>query len=190
MILAAGASRRMGTQKLLLPWGGRPLLQHVLDTAAATSPTRLVLVLGSDHAEVRAAISTPANTRVVVNPHFADGQATSLAAGLSALEGTHGVVVLLGDQPEVAERAITRVGDALARAEGEIVRARYDDAPGHPVGLAPGIWPRAIGLRGDTGARALMATARVTEVEVEGRAPPDIDTAAAYRDLCARRAPE
>ena len=85
LVLAAGAGTRMGSPKQLLPVGGRPMLQHAVDAAAAGELGELVVVLGHAAREVAAALTLPPGARVVVNDRHAEGQATSLASGLAAM---------------------------------------------------------------------------------------------------------
>lgn len=185
LVLAAGASARMGRPKQLLCWAGRPLVQHVLDAAAAGGLEELVVVLGHAAGDIAAALAPPRGTRLVVNPDHASGQSSSLVAGLSAMdEGVHAALVLLADQPQVRADAIR----ALMASHGDgrpIARCAYRGRPGHPVLLGREVWPELRALRGDEGARGILAAhpERVADVEVGGDPPPDIDTPAAYRSL-------
>ena len=195
IVLAAGAGSRMaGGPKQLLPLAGRPILQHVLD-AAAEAGLGVVLVLGHAAGEVAAEIRPPPGTRVVVNPLHARGQSTSLRAGLDRLpESADAALVLLGDQPEVRPDAIRAVVDAHAAHGAPVTRAAYRGRAGHPVLLDRSVWPAARALRGDAGARALIAAhaGRVELVEVGGDPPEDVDTPEdlrRLRDRAARRRP-
>jgi molybdenum cofactor cytidylyltransferase len=182
LILAAGRSARMGAPKALLPLAGRPMLQHVIDAAVAAPVPGIVLVLGNAAQEVAAAVILPSDAVVVVNPHWEDGQATSLRAGLDAIpESVHGALVLLGDQPEVRPDAIWALAEARRREEeggALILRAAYRGRASHPVVLDREVWPGVEALRGDQGARALLAAhaGRVQLVEVGGDPPEDVDT--------------
>ena len=187
IVLAAGASTRMGRFKQLLPLGGRPLLQHVLDEAAAASRLdEIVLVLGHRAGEVREAISLPGGraVRVVVNTEYATGLSSSLRAGLRAADPRAVAAgVLLGDQPRVLAKLIDGVAGAFLEGGASAARPVYRDrrgrpVPGHPVFLARGIWPRIERLRGDEGARSLLSQrpGELVEVPVDGDPPPDLDT--------------
>ncbi len=76
VILAAGASRRMGTQKLHLPIWGKPVLQHVIDAAIASAPEEIVVVT-SDATGLNRAVSLPPQVRVIENRDSESGQASS-----------------------------------------------------------------------------------------------------------------
>ncbi|MGH7539771.1 MAG: nucleotidyltransferase family protein, partial [Gemmatimonadota bacterium] len=111
-------------------------------------------------------------------------------------ESARAVVVLLADEPEVATGAIRRVVTAWGRTaagpgvEGRsaIVRARYDDRPGHPVLIATDRLSRLASRRVDRGLRDLFERGDPAprEVRVPGPAPADVDTEADYRALLAR----
>ena len=185
----------MGSPKQLLPLGGQPLLQHVVDAAAAAGLSDVIIVLGHAADEVGAALVLPPGARTVLNPRHAEGQATSLATGLSAAApGATAALVLLGDQPEVRPGAIRAVAAAHTPGGAPILRAAYGGRPGHPVLIDRALWPEAMALRGDGGARALIARhpGSLRLVEVGGAPPEDVDTPDDHRRLThrAERPPE
>jgi molybdenum cofactor cytidylyltransferase len=182
VVLAAGASTRMGRPKQLLEIAGRPLLQHVVDAALASSLDEVIVVLGHRADEVEAALRLGGRARAVANPEFAAGQITSLRCGLAAANpAARAAAVLLGDQPTLRSEAIDEMVAAFLAAGARAARPVYPDAggrPGHPVLLAREIFHELDPLRGDQGARTLFSEQRpgVLEVSVAGQPPPDIDT--------------
>jgi molybdenum cofactor cytidylyltransferase len=202
LVLAAGASRRFGSPKLIAPLDGRPLLQHALDSLAAAGLRDVVVVLGDEAPSIETAIAWR-DERRVVNPRPGDGLASSLRVGLDAAvevpEAT-AVLVVLGDQPAIRGDVIAAVVDAAddpALAALPFVRARYADDPApNPVLVRRSAWALAAGLDGDRGLGPLLAARPdlVAEVEVAG-ANPDVDTPAdlallAASDPAIRRVPE
>ena len=186
IILAAGASSRMGRAKQLLPLRGRPLLQRVLDEAVASRLDEVVLVLGHRAEEIRETLALPEGGRVraVVNADWARGQSTTLRLALRRASPTAtAAAILLGDQPGVEAALIDRVARAFLDAGLPAARPVYSAAdgsrvPGHPVLLARRIWSEVDEIGGDEGARALLAARAdwLLEVPVEGEPPADIDT--------------
>jgi molybdenum cofactor cytidylyltransferase len=190
IILAAGASRRMGRPKLLLPLADRPLLQHVVDRVATAPVSEIIVVIGPNGAGIRSAVSLPASppSRWKENPQAESGQSSSLRAGLEgSSEQAEYAAVFLGDQPGIDAGLLGRLVEALehskrAAARPVFVRADGSSVPGHPVVVAKSLWPRLLEVSGDRGARALWTEhpELMLEVPAEGEPPPDIDTPADY----------
>ena len=123
----------MGQPKALLPWGSVPLVQHQVNLLTAQSTIdQLLVVVGSLLDEVRQALQgTPA--RVVANPRFREGRATSLAAGARALEGSpSGVLVVNVDQPLAADLLDPLVA-AWRNDPGALWRPSHQGRGGHPL---------------------------------------------------------
>jgi molybdenum cofactor cytidylyltransferase len=177
VVLAAGTGSRFGGTKQLATLGGKPLAQHAIDTLEAAGVDELVVVTGHDAVRVATALSLPQGGRIAYNPRFADGQATSLAAGLHALDDeSEAAVVLLADQPGVEPAVIRALVDRFLETRSRIVRAAYRDAPG-PSLLSREIYAEAGHLSGDVGARELIASHPdwVDEVDVDAPVPMDVD---------------
>jgi CTP:molybdopterin cytidylyltransferase MocA len=164
VVLAAGEGTRFGGAKQLAELDGKPLLEHALATVAAVPAIeRFVLVLGARADEVRAGIDAR-GAEVLVCEDWNEGQAASLRTGLSAVSDMEAAVILLGDQPGITPAAIEAV---LAHFDGSRpLRAVYDGTPGHPVVMPRALFPQAMELRGDEGAKQLLDDAGVRRVEV------------------------
>lgn len=180
VVLAAGASRRFGSPKLLAPLGDRPLLQHPLDALAAAGMDDVVVVVGTGAAEIERAIVWRGERRVV-NPRPEDGLSSSVRVGLDAAAedpATDAVLVVLGDQPRLRAGVVRAVLDEAERTDRPIVRVRYaEDGAPNPVLVRRDAWALAAGLDGDRGLGPLLDRRPdlVAEIAVEG-VNPDVDT--------------
>jgi molybdenum cofactor cytidylyltransferase len=180
IVLAAGEASRYGGQKLLAPLRGKPLLQHALDAANASRLEPVVVVLGADADKITRAIDV-GRARIVRNAEYASGQASSLRAGVHAVEDADAVIVLLGDQPLVTAALL----DALVARQRETgaaaVICAQDGRRSPPTLLGAEFFPLIDALRGDVGAREILA--RRSDVVTLDVAPAiarldDIDTRA------------
>ncbi|MGH9039317.1 MAG: nucleotidyltransferase family protein [Acidimicrobiia bacterium] len=179
VVLAAGRGSRFGGEKPkpLARLGPRSMLAHAIGAAAAGGIRPVVVVVGYGADEVAAAAGPM--VRLVENPDWEEGMATSLRAGLAALAGDEGVVaaaVALADQPRIGPEAYRRV--AAAHREGAaLVVATYEGVRGHPVVIGREHWAEAMSLSGDQGARSLLEKYEVTEVACDGTgSAADVDT--------------
>ena len=188
VVLAAGLSSRMGSNKLLADIGGKPLVRRVVEAALASAADPVVVVTGNAGSAVRDALSDP-QVLLAENPGFTKGLSTSLRAGLSALpDNCNGALFLLGDMPDVSAALIDKLIAAFDPAEGRaICVATRHGKRGNPVLWSRRFFPDIMALTGDIGAKHLMIEhdELVCEVEAEDDAPlTDIDTPealAAYR---------
>ena len=178
-VFAAGRGSRLGgdASKPLLEWRGRPLLAWALDAAIASGLAPVLVTVGYRAADVRA--SLPASVEILDNPEWEEGIAASLRAVLTALAPraeVTAVCVGLADQPRTGPEAYRRLA-AAHEAGAQFAVATYDGRRGNPVLLARSLWPQAMELRGDAGARQLMDTVPVTDVPCDGTgAADDVDT--------------
>jgi len=188
IVLAAGLSSRMGSNKLLAAVDGKPLVRHAAEAAGESAADPVVVVTGNAGDAVASTLhDLPLST--VKNPDFAKGLSTSLKSGLNALpDDCDGVVVLLGDMPDVSAALIDKLIAAFDPAEERtICVATRHGKRGNPVLWARRFFPEMLAIEGDVGAKHLMAQygVLVCEVEAENDGPlTDIDTPealAAYR---------
>lgn len=178
LVLAAGESRRLGQPKQLLDLGGKPLVVHAVEHALAAGVDGVVVVIGSHASEVELALRGYPVYRIF-NPHFAQGQGASLAAGVRAMPSTvDAVLVLLGDEPGVPPEAIGAVIARWRESHAPAVVARYGGQQGHPVLFDRSLFFELASLEGDTGGRDILRALGdlVEGVEVAGEPPSDVDT--------------
>jgi molybdenum cofactor cytidylyltransferase len=184
VILAAGTSSRLGRPKQLLDLGGKPVLQHTIDIAASTGVDEIVLVLGHLGELIRSAIDLPPLARVVSNPDYDSGQASSLRVGLAAVDlNADAAVVFLGDQPVLDPRTVADVVEGWRRSEGPVARAVYRGTPGHPVVIGREAFDSFASATGDDGSRRVLERLDVVEVNIDAPAPFDIDTWEQYEEV-------
>jgi molybdenum cofactor cytidylyltransferase len=181
LVLAAGRSSRMGgPNKLLAEIGGRPLLRMVVEAALASQARPLLVVTGHQREQVESALAgLPVS--FVHNPDYAEGLGTSLKAGIAALPAeVDGVVVCLGDMPQVDAALINRLIGAIDPDKGALVAVpTLDGKRGNPVVWSRRFFPDLMAVEGDVGARHLIGRygEAVVEVPVSGAAAlTDIDT--------------
>ena len=183
IVLAAGASTRMGVPKQLLPWRGATLLQHAVQTALDTALGPVIVVLGAQAERCREALDRLA-VATVVNAGWAAGQGGSIAAGVAELERLapelEGVLILLHDQPAIS--AVRLVEFASARREGDlVVAACYNGITGAPAWFRRDLFPELRELNGSSGARKIIEAhaAHLRRVDLP-EAALDIDTPTDY----------
>ena len=187
VVLAAGSSSRMGTPKQLLLVEGRPLLQHVVSQATRSRLDEVVVVLGAAAELIRAALDL-GRARVVFNPDYASGMASSLRAGLGALDvEVSRAVVILGDQPSVSAELLDQLLDLQSASGLPAAALAYGSVLQPPVVLERVLWPEPGSLLGDVGLRELIRRrpelVAALPAASEQRRPVDIDTPEDFRRL-------
>ena len=185
LVLGAGASTRLGQPKQLLEFRGRPLLQSVVDLAHAAPFDEVIVAIGGAAPEVRTAVDF-GSAKTVENVHFTTGCSSSIVAALDAVdERSHGIMLLLGDQPGVTLETIQQL---LSESEDvPLAVCRYDDGRGHPFWFGRTVFDDLRDLQGDKAVWKLLESGRhpVHEVLRPGDVPPDVDTWDDYQRLVA-----
>jgi molybdenum cofactor cytidylyltransferase len=159
ILLAAGAGRRFGvhsgTHKLLQPFpGGEPIAVAAGRNLIAAVPDSIAVVRAGD-LQLAAALGA-VGLRIVEHPGADGGLGTSLAAGVAATPEASGWLIALGDMPWVRPETISALAQALA-AGAALVAPICGGRRGHPVGFAALWGDRLLNLKGDQGARDLIA---------------------------------
>ncbi|HTT97425.1 MAG TPA: molybdopterin-binding/glycosyltransferase family 2 protein [Rhizomicrobium sp.] len=188
IVLAAGLSSRMGSNKLLAEIDGKPLVRRSVEAALSSSVDCVIVVTGNRDAEVGDALAG-LDVTFANNPDFSKGLSESLKRGISTVPQDYdGALVLLGDMPDVTVETIDRLIAAFDPAEDRaICVATRAGKRGNPVLWARRFFPAMMAIEGDVGAKHLMAAndELVCEVEADDDGPLiDIDTPealAAYR---------
>lgn len=186
IILAAGASSRMGRTKQLLPFRGQTILEGVVDNALASSLHRVVVVLGHESETIEPLLASK-DVAVIHNPHYEKGQSSSIKIGLRALtEEVDAALFLLGDQPLVTPEIINLILAAYETSPSPVVLPVSNGKRGNPALFSRETFPRLAALKEDCGARPLFEeyAERILKVPVSSTAIHfDVDTEEDYRKL-------
>ena len=187
IVLAAGKSSRMGSNKLLADLGGKPLLLHCVENLKASAVHDITVVTGNEAEKVSEALKG-LDVKFVHNAQFADGLSKSLKSGLANVgSDIDGVLIALGDMPLVDARTVDRLIAAFSVADHRTICVPvHEGKRGNPV-----LWGRQHfvslqAVEGDQGGRLLMdfLSDEIVEVEVPSRAVlVDVDTPLALGDL-------
>jgi len=194
LVLAAGASSRMGTPKQLLPAGGGTLLDRVLSEALRSDLERIVLVLGFKARAIAKGLKTDLRhpkLRIIENRNYRQGMGSSLAAGLWAVEKDFdAVMILLGDMPHVTAGLINLLVQRCLQSGSPLAALTSGGRRSHPVIIGRPFFPDLHGLEGDEGAKRIFAehADQVLLVEPPGEYDDtDIDTPDEYRAFQRKR---
>ena len=169
LILAAGASRRFGSDKRLHHVDGVPLLAHTV-ARYREAFKRVGVTIRPNEGNVERLIAD-AGALPIIAPDAELGQGRSLAHGVAALADSGGLVVGLGDMPFVREDTLVTIASRLAQGDAEVIRPRCNGHPGNPIGFAPSMFDALTRITGDQGARDLLRAhpERVEFVDVADR---------------------
>jgi molybdenum cofactor cytidylyltransferase len=188
IILAAGQSSRMGQHKLLLPLLGKPLVLHVVDSALAAGFDEILVVVGY-RADAVQTLLADRPVRIVHNPAYAQGQSTSVRAGVAALAPqTEAVTILLGDQPLISPTILKRLIQIWQETARPIVAPFYSGQRGNPILFARTLFPELLNVTGDQGGREILQrhAQEIAPVQIdEIIAAQDLDTWQEYQALLA-----
>ncbi|HUX45547.1 MAG TPA: nucleotidyltransferase family protein [Terracidiphilus sp.] len=174
ILLAAGASRRLGQPKQLLAFDGEALLERALRLAAEAGANPRIAVLGAQFAPICAQVAFH-SAIPVLNEHWEQGMATSIRAGLEELDArapdAAGVLVMTCDQPRLTASHLRALLAAFAGQPAPvIVASSYAGVRGIPAVFPRSVFPQLLALKGDKGARAVIeaSTCPILELPFEG----------------------
>jgi molybdenum cofactor cytidylyltransferase len=186
IILAAGKSSRLGQPKQLLPFKGKSLLSHCIETAKKVSEHVLVIT-GAEKIRIESEIKNSAVT-VVHNPEWEEGMASSIRKGLSYtmenLKHVTSLIFMVCDQPFVTTGLLQNLIKENQETSKSIVASYYSEIAGTPVLFNQSIFPELLELTGDIGARKIIAKHKDRLATVPfPLGNVDMDTADDYRKL-------
>lgn len=183
VVLAAGASRRLGRPKQVLPYRDTTLLGATLEVARSCGFDQLIVTLGGAAQLVRERVPLD-GVEVVTVDDFGSGCSASLRVALEKVDPrSRGIVVMLGDQPGVDPADVR----CVSAAGVEIGVCRYTDGIGHPFWFSRNMFGELSRLHGDKGGWKLIGSGRypVAELQVDRPVPLDVDTWEDYQRLLA-----
>lgn len=188
LILAAGESRRMGRDKALLEYQGRPFLEVILNNLRQAEIARPVVVLGHHADEIERAVGL-GNAEVVINADYRRGQTSSLQAGLRVLDSSAvaGVMLCLVDHPAASAAVMRRLQDAFRETGAPVVVPVRQERRGHPVMIGRALFEELLALDPGQGANTVMQKYRNASYFLDAGEDGvlfDIDDPGDYQTLC------
>jgi len=186
IILAAGASTRMGQSKQRLPWKSGTLLSHAIETARQSGVSSVVVVLGADADQNRKSIEGEKVT-IVSNPTWQKGMGGSLKAGLKNVIKSDplvdAILVMVCDQPAVTAEHLKALLAALAVGHRQASVSGYSQTRGVPAAFGRALFEKILNLNDEHGAKKLLNQLNEDQVEAISlnRGEIDLDTYDQYQ---------
>jgi molybdenum cofactor cytidylyltransferase len=191
IILAAGASRRMGKPKLILPWGNTTVLGKVVATFAAAEIGDILVVTGGARQQIERLVTQLARkfpVRMVHNPDYEHAEMlSSIQVGLSGLGSESSAALIgLGDMPQVQEETVRRICTTFDQTRSLLIIPSFQGHRGHPWLVARSLWPEILALPStSTTARQFLSahTSQIEYVAADENTLKDLDTLEEYNRL-------
>ena len=140
ILTAAGLSSRMGSPKPLLPWRGKTLIESQIQALLEAGASEVIVILGHKADEV-APYATGNSVRVVINPRYKDGRASSIKAGILAVSPiASDIVIMAVDQPR-SPQIVSQVINSHIETNAPITSPRYQGRGGHPLVFSASLKP-------------------------------------------------
>ena len=187
IILAAGASRRMGQPKQLLSYRGQTLLGHVIQCAIASSCSPVIVILGANAEKIEPEIAR-LPIKIVKNTEWDEGISSSIRCGITYVQehllNIDAVVFLTGDQPFISAEIIEQIINIYQPTNQLIVASNYGKSTGIPALFTCHFFSELMELKGDRGAKKIISQYQylVHQIDFLGGAI-DLDTLENYQQL-------
>ena len=187
ILLAAGASSRLGSPKQSLVYGSQTLLEHSIGTALGSGAQKTVVVLGAGATTLQPAITSD-KLSYIENSTWQEGMASSIRYGLeyitSHFPAIQNVLFMACDQPYVSIELLDKLVTLQKETGSPVVASQYSGTTGIPAIFNQLLFPELMQLKGDRGARKLIAAHHDKVLTVDfPKGAIDIDTGEDYRNL-------
>lgn len=192
IILAAGASERLGQPKQLLLFKNQTLVRRAVETAIQTAAEKIIVVLGANFEAIKNEIED-LDCAIVLNENWKDGMSASIKTGLEKLLETapeiSAAIISLCDQPLVESEHFDKLIESFYRTEKFIVSAFYKNKFGVPALFSKEMFSELLNLEGDRGARNLLNNdaENIEKIEMP-EAAIDVDTPEDFENLTKEKA--
>jgi molybdenum cofactor cytidylyltransferase len=185
IILAAGASSRMGQPKMLLPWGKVTVLEHVISIFTAAGIEDIIVVVGAERDQMESLLLQSMG-RGVLNKDYLNGEMlSSLQCGLRALsDQTEAALIGLGDQPQVEEETVRLICTAYFQTKSKLILPSFLKRRGHPWLVGRPLWNELLEMKSPQSPRDFMNRYKDGICYINVDSPSilaDIDTPEDYR---------
>ena len=156
VLLGAGESKRMGVDKLSLPWGRKTVLRHCFDTLLRSEVQEVIIVLSIRNKGIKK-LFQERKAKVITNPYSNRGMSTSILRGIQSIHpSSDGILITLGDQPYLKTRTINALIRAFGQGKGGIIIPSFQGRRGHPVIFHRRYKKELLNLKGDVGGRSII----------------------------------
>ncbi|HXD79893.1 MAG TPA: nucleotidyltransferase family protein [Puia sp.] len=156
VILAAGASERLGRPKQLLRYKGKSLIRHSIAAALGSSASSCMVVLGAGYDEIVREVPTGLRVKILDNQNWKEGMSSSIRAAIGADPGMEYGIFMVADQPFIESSVLDELIDTQKRTGKPIVVCEYDGSVGTPAMFHRSIFPELLALKGDHGAKKVV----------------------------------
>ena len=199
ILLGAGESKRMGANKLFLPWGRKTVFEHCFNVLLRSKIEEVIVVLSDRTKEIRSQFEKRSSfpgkrVKVTMNPNYKRGISTSIRRGIQAIDPrSQGILIALGDQPLLKTRTVNTLIDAFCEGREGIVVPSFRGKEGHPVIFHRRYEKELLKLKGDVGGKSILRRyprgIKVVRVKSEG-VVKDMDTWQQYKNGLRKRLKE
>lgn len=187
IIIAAGASSRLGRPKQLLHYANKPMLQHLLQVSSDSVAAKVIVVLGANAEKITSEVAF-GEAQVVVNEGWQEGMASSIRTGIKVLVEIEpliaGAIIMLCDQPYITSTLLDCLITTYLNTDKPIVASEYNSVLGSPAFFQRSIFPELLQLKGDAGAKVIIQQhSKEVEAVAFSKGDIDIDTPADYEQV-------